>query len=196
MINRLAKRIFDWFAPPYWAEGPIYREKAAWVDEFSSTDARHGRLALEQARINHAHVAESYERLDAKAAELLRTAGLIATILVAGVAHLGLGASLWVKLALCCLLGAMAVSAFSRRALLSPGGVPIRVLMQPLAECGETLHGEHDAIPNPEAWLAAAIEGATIAFRDLQEWKARCIHAATVLILAAMALLLPALFSI
>lgn len=193
MPSVLSKMIRESLFPPHWSEGPIYRQQAAWIEEFKSETGAHGSLALEQARRNYDEATRCFESLDAKAAELLKTAGMLATIEGLAVANLGFHPGLCLKLSLGALLVAAAVCALCRRALLRPGGIPIKDLMAPfdVDQQGAPRH-----IPNPEAWLAASIEGATIAFRDLEEWKARNISAATWLVVIALALLLASVLAI
>lgn len=190
MFEELWTAVRDWFVPPRWQTGPIYRDQAAWVAKFEVDKARHGPLALEQARINYDETARHFEALDAKSAELLRTAGTLASVIVVAVANFHLAAGFGVKMALICLLFSMGLSMLCRRAVLRPAAPSVRQLMEPLADPREAVEGQFPEIPQPHAWLAASIEGASIAHRDLEEWKARHIFAATVLIVAAMIFLL------
>jgi hypothetical protein len=181
------------FVPPYWKSGAHYLSVSEWARTFRSSDARHGELALEQARRNYDEASKIFEGLDAKSAQLLQTAGTMGTIVFAAIAGFKLPVDAWMTSTFVLLLASMAIAIFGRWPMLRPTPAGVRELMAPLGDPAALKEGEFHQIPNPEAWLAASLEATTMGLRGLEEWKSRNVRVASVLVALAMLCLVPAI---
>lgn len=177
---RFCQWLIGWFHYDYTTD-PGYLREAAWIADFKPGDAKCGQFALEHARVKYAEVIDLVEQMDAKFADLQKTAATLATLLVAAVGAFKLPFG-WPAFSLVCFLLAMVFSIISRRAVLRPTQASVRNVLQ--SGCTDETAG----------WLAASLHGSIEAHRVLQRWSARNLTLTGALICIGVTAFLPVIW--
>jgi len=155
------------FCPPPASEVPACQEQEAWVGSYRPPAEARGEFALDHARRVYDEFLPRSDVLDGKAADLLRAAGLLATLLIgfARYAEISVWSMVW---SLVCFLLTMIVATIARTPMRRPAQASIRVVL-------ESAH----LTDNPTAWLAASLHRTVQQHRVVLDWKARRIYIAS-----------------
>jgi len=164
-LRRIPPWMMSFLAPPNPDDDLICLQQEAWVESYQPKNGVHGAFVLEHARRVYEEFSSSLETLDAKALDLLRTSGALATILVATVAGFKI-APIWAVPSLFFFLATAGIAVLSRRALARHSQATIRSVVEDSPQTGN----DH------EAWLAVSLHRTTEQMRVLQEWKARRVN--------------------
>lgn len=154
-------------------------EERRWAERFAYSDSPHGAFVLEEARTVHEEFRGALERMDDKAGELLRTAGLFAAIVFAGLRGFQVSPSWPVQSALMLFLLAIFLALRTRWPLASSAAPSVREVCEGLPKLGE-----HSA----DFWLALSLHRTAEELRVAIDWKAERNRETTFLIVVGIAL--------
>ena len=170
LIMNLFARLYDFFHQPNPEHDPVCSEHRQWVADYKAKEIPSSDLVLELAREKYRGFDQSFETLDLKASEVLRTSGLIATILVASIGALALPLGWPIALALFFLLLAMLIALWCRRPLPHPTPPTIRKILTDGSELQPCVM---------QTWLAVAFHRSAEEYRLVVNWKADRVREAT-----------------
>ena len=168
-MKRIVVWVKSYWQPPNPKDDLICQAHAQWVEEYQPKKGVPGEFVLAHARKVYGEFYASLETLDAKASELVRTSGTLATILVATVAAFDIGPGWAIAPSLVFFLGALMIGALTRRPITHHSQASVRALLERLPR------DEKDH----EAWLAASLHRTAEEMRITQKWKARMVNRAT-----------------
>ena len=168
-MKRIVAWVKSYWQPPNPKDDLICQEQSQWADDYKPKKGVPGEFLLEHAQKVYGEFSASFETLDTKASELVRTSGTLATILVATVAAFDIASPWAIAPSLLLFLGALIIGALSRRPVIRHSQASIREV--------------HDRLPREEgdheAWLAASLHRTAEEMRIVQTWKARMVNRAT-----------------
>ncbi len=177
LLNRLKR----YLSRPDPSADAVCRREDAWVEQYSTVALPvPGAVVLRHAEARWAESELAWKSLSEGADRLLRTAGLLATILVASVGGLDLPARWPIKLAFCCFLASILVVVWSRRPLDCPARARIRDVLEGIGE-----------VESPEAWLSASLHSTVEGLRVVNDWRAAWLQLASALLALGVVCLLP-----
>ncbi len=172
--------------PPNPRKDPAFQRENAWVAGYRADDSGvPGALVWDHAKARYADSVATSNDMNALADQLLRTGGVLATILIAAVAAFKLQAGWSVRVAFCWFVLSMFVVLWSRRPLDCPVHARIRDVLAGIAQAS-----------NPEAWLSASLHKTVEGMRVVNNWRAARLAVAGILICAGVACLLPIAFGL
>ena len=167
-----------WIWPPRASDDPRCSSELQWYEKYKPTETGQGAFVLDYARHKYDELAESYDKLDDKAATLMQTAGVIASALMGAVGVLKFSA-LSAAPSFVLLLLVMALSLIARHPIRRAAPTTARYILDGIAET-----------PAAEEWVAASLHRTTEEFRVTYNWKGSMVFWAGWLLTAAVAFLI------
>lgn len=176
-------RMASLFPPPRFVDDPECRSAQEWAENYVAEPIPSAALVYDFALRLYEEAVADYDAIDAKAGQILQSAGLIAAALVALVGALKTPLNLAGFVALAFLGAGIATALWARQPL--PRGCP------PSVQAVLT-HGSKLEPAEMQTWLSASLHAATAAVRSGVRRKSRWVRRATVLLAIGLAALLVA----
>jgi len=172
------------FRPRNRTDDDAWQTENAWVQQFLTDDADLGQRVLGHAIRRYDESVKRFERLDARAAELIRTAGMLAGIEVAAYSALRPAAAPWpfFVASLVCLVVVVFVCIVVR----APRRRPMMLSVRELADGAVTA-----AVEQRDSWQAGSLHLTTEGYFVVNNWMASGLAIAHYVFATAVALLVP-----